>query len=841
MNKYLWEIKRFGGFFYRAGQEFVRHGWKRRNARYARFYEKVNVNENVILYESYFGRGMLCGPYALFKEMLSDSIYVKMEHVWVLDNLEDHEDLIKEYEKYSNVRFVQYMSKAYLKELCRAKYLINNVTFPSFFTKKENQIYVNTWHGIPLKKLGFDMPDGAIATKNIIRNFLQTNYLVSANEFLTNIYRYTYKLNGLFEGTIIEDGYPRLDLLVNIDQKQIIKKLESKGVKIDTNRKIILYAPTWRENTKDPMEVLEDYRDIKEQIEEAVPQYQVLIKAHQFVYNLIKGNLKVNYIIPATIDANEVLPLADILISDYSSIFFDYLFFERPILFYIPDLEMYSKVRGLYFSLDELPGPASQEHTKIIEWVRDIDKVKAKFAEKIKCEKEKCCNYDIGNISKQVLDVIFEKNVFENHTVVKCHENGKQKVLIHRGRMRVNGISSSFLNLLNEIEYEKYDVTVVVTKSEEFNEKKLLEAINPNVRVLVRESSFNFTFLNNVRNRMMEAYGVQGFMKYVFPLKTYKNEIRRCFGDARFDIAADFEGYNVSYAMLIALVPDVIHAIWQHNDMDAERKMRFPYLKAIFSTYTYFQKIVSCCEAIMNVNRKNLATEETYHRYTYAKNMIDYKRVSDLAAEKNAVIEIDQIPYLILKNGKAGTCFTAKGIPLAVDSKETSTKILRFIAIGRLSPEKNYQNLIIAFHQFCNLGYNAMLYILGEGPERKKLEQLVKKLKMAERVILTGNLTNPIAVMEKCDCFVLPSLHEGQPMVILEARSMKKPIIMTKFSSHESSMITDGQYLVDSSAEGILEGLVAYTNGEVSADYIFDAEKYNKEAYQEFLSALELK
>ena len=327
MKKLLFNIKKLGGCVYRPVKEVLKNQKLRKRTRYAYYYKFLPIQPNMILYESFFGRGMLCNPYAIFLELLSNDQYKKFIHVWVIDNFKDNESIIKAYASYKNVIFVKYQGKEYLKYLCRAKYLINNVTFPSYFTKKENQIYINTWHGIPLKTLGFDMPNGSTEVSNTLRNFLHTDYLISASPFLTQIYHTAFKLDQIYEGKIIEAGYPRLDILFHFERSSIIQKLQQCGINVAQEKKIILYAPTWHgaSYSQVNLDEIEDYFRFKEQLEAKIDlsAYQVLIKVHQRVYQLAKDRLKCEYIIPATIDANEILSITDILVSDFSSIFFD--------------------------------------------------------------------------------------------------------------------------------------------------------------------------------------------------------------------------------------------------------------------------------------------------------------------------------------------------------------------------------------------------------------------------------------------------------------------------------------------------------------------------------------
>ena len=170
----------------------------------------------------------------------------------------------------------------------------------------------------------------------------------------------------------------------------------------------------------------------------------------------------------------------------------------------------------------------------------------------------------------------------------------------------------------------------------------------------------------------------------------------------------------------------------------------------------------------------------------------------------------------------------------------TEGEPVRYITIGRTSPEKNQEALIEAFRRFVEEGNNAMLYILGDGKLKGQLQQQVRSCGMENRIILPGFVDNPYEMMKRCDCFILPSLHEGQPVVILEARVLKKPIIVSDFSSVVDSLRPDGQYLIHKDVDSILDGLRAFVRGDVPVDTAFDINVYNQEALDEFLCAVGL-
>ena len=187
-------------------------------------------------------------------------------------------------------------------------------------------------------------------------------------------------------------------------------------------------------------------------------KYQILLKPHQVVYKeLVKSGMFSNSLIPAFIDTNELLSITDILISDYSSIFFDFLVTDRPIMFYIPDLEEYKDTRGLYMEPEKLPGPATDSLDKLSEMLANPYEAVKDWADNYRNAKEQFCPDDDGHVSERIVNAIF-KNEYNHVKVVRPLQN-KKKIFISLGRALQNGITHSFLSLLNNLNYDRFDVT----------------------------------------------------------------------------------------------------------------------------------------------------------------------------------------------------------------------------------------------------------------------------------------------------------------------------------------------------------------------------------------------
>lgn len=162
-----------------------------------------------------------------------------------------------------------------------------------------------------------------------------------------------------------------------------------------------------------------------------------------------------------------------------------------------------------------------------------------------------------------------------------------------------------------------------------------------------------------------------------------------------------------------------------------------------------------------------------------------------------------------------------------------------FVNMGRLSPEKGQDNLIKAFHTHIQSYPDSRLYILGDGPLRKDLQKIVDSLELQDYVYLMGQLENPFGFMKMCDCFVLSSHYEGQPMVLLEAMTLGMRILATDIIANRT-VLENGRYgtLVDDSIAGLENGLKAVRTEINTVMQAFDYNEYNKKAMDTFYKVL---
>lgn len=506
------------------------------------------VKETYIFYEAFAGLGILDNPRAIFKCLLSDSDFADFTHIWSIDNIDLAADNIKEFSALDHVKIVKKDSSDYYKYLATSKYLISNSTFGYFFEKRPEQVYINTWHGVPTKYMGYEHTVERVENaRGPARNYLTADYLVSANRFMTDVmYRRSYKIDGLFEGKVLETGYPRSDAIMNPDTDYVYKKLNDIG--IQTDKKIILYAPTWKGNLYNQLDYdVSEFKSIVEKLNERIDteHYRIYLRVHYFLYKILAKDPELEpLLIPFTIDTNELLSVVDVLISDYSSIFFDFIATDRPIVFYVPDLEDYSSGRGLYVPVSKLPGFVSSDINDIAMTLQGICTNETAYIAKYSVllhEMKSWCSYnDDGHSCKRLVDIIFKgnnnlpiaddlENISEiNHEnlnhfskpsgsfcVIDGFKTEKKKLLICVNTRYGDAEFYDELKMeLAGIDYEKTDVTLLTTAFKDENLKAYFNHLPPQVRILVWYA-----------------------LPFVTPETTefYQREIRRALGNAHFD------------------------------------------------------------------------------------------------------------------------------------------------------------------------------------------------------------------------------------------------------------------------------------------------------------------
>lgn len=616
---------------------------KQIRSHYAENYEKNAIDDKMIVYETRDGQSIVDSPFAMFLYLTSQSTFDTYKHIWVVvDNNPKIKEAIPK-KLLGKVEFVIRNSKRYVECLLSAKYLINNSTFQSFFSKREEQVYINTWHGTPLKHMGFDIPENPAHSQNVLRNLLMTNYLISPNEHTTRIFSESYRMNGIYPGKILEGGYPRIDLTLSENPSAIIEELKDCGIVINSKLPITLYMPTWRgDNVKSPiMNLKQTIKEVNYLREQHKNQYNILLKVHPYVYEeAAKYSELRSFLIPDYIDPNRVLSCVDILVTDFSSAFFDYLVTDRPIIFYSWDADLYEDERGMYFSMEELPGPLTKTVFQLSEKISTVNNWRSLYKKNYENLKNKIVHYDDGNATERIVKYIFSTDRNKDKVNEISLLNDKKKILIYAGGMKNNGITSSLLNLLNTVDYAKYDITLF---SQNPNSKTIHNYINipETVRLIFKPGAPIYTLEEEKLNESWQKNELND-ENFTLPIKGYNREARRLFSGLHFDYALDFSGYSFYWSKFIAFCQANKKGIFQHNDLwlDAHKKIngKQPHLKnllPLFRIYKYFNHIINVSNSLKDINFKNLNDYISKEQLRVVMNGLNLERIFK---QKNKVI-----------------------------------------------------------------------------------------------------------------------------------------------------------------------------------------------------------
>lgn len=390
--------------------------YKKDTHNYMKYYKKYNVNDKLCVFEAFNGRKYCDSPKAIYLEMLNNKKYSDYKFVWAFTNPDDFKFL----EKNKNTKVVKYNSEEYMKTYASAKYFFTPSRLPDYIIPKENQVYVQFWHGTPLKRLGFDIlvkgKNALNTTKEWSRKYeydaSRYTYMVSPSKFTTEKYISAFNLKKLNKDKcILETGYPRNDALFKFDDKYV-EKLK-KELKLPKDKKIILYAPTWRDDQYKPgtgytYSLGLDFDNFKEKFGD---EYIILFRTHYLVASSIDLSKYEGFIFDVSnySDINDLYILSDMIITDYSSVFFDYANLKRPMLFYMYDLSDYkNNMRDFYFDLDLLPGPIVEKEEDLYKEIKNINKYWDKYKNKYEKFNEKFNYLDDENSSKRVLEEIIK-------------------------------------------------------------------------------------------------------------------------------------------------------------------------------------------------------------------------------------------------------------------------------------------------------------------------------------------------------------------------------------------------------------------------------------------------
>lgn len=776
---------------------------------YLKYFYNTPVNPQYIFLESQHGQNINGNIFYILQELSLNPLYRDYTLFLGIEKSqrEKIEKLLHNY-RINHVHYVYMGTKEYYIRLSESKYLFNDTSFLTFFIKKDEQVYVNTWHGTPIKTLGKDVKNDNYKIGNIQKNLLEADYILTPSSFVQKKLMNSYMINELYNGTFLLSGYPRNIAFFNLDRRnKLIKELNL------MNKQLFAFMPTWRGVVGKVEEEIEKYKELLMEFDSRLKENQCLfINFHPFMSsNISFDEYKHIFPFPNQYETYDFLNIIDCLITDYSSVFFDFVNTGKKIILYNYDEENYIAQRGLYFSLNELPFPKVQNIDELIfEMNRNIDYDIQEF-------KQIYCQYENESASQNLCQhiILQKKCIIEE----KTRKNGKKNILIFGGRMIKNGITTSLMNLLNSMDLQKYNIFISFTAR---NQAEGLDTIS----LLPYEVSYYPHFGKMGMTILDFIYMVRYYFRLVGRensdermARISKNELYRLYGHTTFDSVVHFRGY-------------VFTTIWQysqftcpksifvHNDMVQEmKKKKNQHPWTLQYAYQHFDHVAVVSEDIKN---STINISQRSDNVCVCKNIIDKKGIIERG---NEFFQIEEQTEM--------TCQLNELKDLLSSPK------YKFVNVGRFSVEKGHYRLIDAFASLHQLYPDTQLIIIGGyGNLFEKTKKYIKKKSLEKDVILIKNVKNPLPIIKSCNGFVLSSFYEGFGLVLAEANILGLPVVSTDIDGPRGFMKKYNGLLVENSEQGIYNGLEKLYQGQVKVIDV-DYDKYNQEAIQEFYDLLE--
>lgn len=458
-------------------------------------YDNAKIIKKRIMIDSYNGREVNGSMLAI----LDDFKHKDYEIFISTTNVKKTKNIFKDDIEKFNIKIIKIANIEYFRILSTCQYIYNDCTFPRTYIKTKGQIYVNTWHGTPIKNMGYDIKSTSYSlSSNITKNFLMADYVLVGSNYMQEIFTGAYMLE---ENEMTLLGSARNEVLF---KDKIVEK----------KRKRILFMPTWRNEEEDNRSVVETIKKIVEGIDST--KFECVVKLHPLSFEYFPELRNSEGFIHYD-DKDKLYPYlntVDILITDYSSIMFDFALKNKKIILDLSTLDSYKEERGVYLDFENLPFTKCISVEEIIDSINDQEEV----------------NYDNFN----------EKyNTYDNSKIISEIENLKEEKYKKRKTLllvdKINLEELKFFLKKERICFE--DVTIAIpfnNYKKEYNKKvdKLLEKkikvyVMPARMILSRKEK-----ISDLKSKKKEKLENNDKINL---RNAYKREYNRLFGNTSFE------------------------------------------------------------------------------------------------------------------------------------------------------------------------------------------------------------------------------------------------------------------------------------------------------------------
>lgn len=765
--------------------------------------KRKKINDKCILIESKNGMDLGSNLFYILKELKKPDyqdyqIYLLVEKIAakkIKCKLKDN--------GLEKIPTINLHSLSYYQAIATAKYIFVDTSLERVFVKREGQIILNTWHGTPLKKMGRDEEKSAHTIWNVQRNFFMSDYLLYPSENMMNIMLDAYQLRHLYIGSILLSGYPRNAIFFiqnNVEEEK--KRWHLQG------KQVFMYMPTWRGTVqhKDDTKQVMQIQTFLQKLDNLLPSHIIVyVKLHPFVMeNLSLFNLHQVKIYQEKVDVYDFLTCCDGLITDYSSILFDFANTRRKIILFTYDHDDYIEERGLYHSLEDLPFPTTTNVSDLVEELKQPKQYDdSEFIQKY------CCYDNKNSVSDLCKHILKGEHLCKEFTLPK---SPKENILLYGSEFDKNGLTTALLNLLKNLDTNARNYYVGIDEFALSNEPFRLALLPKDVGFIPTENGVYRGISEAIASILYFRLNKRGRWISRQIDQIFTRELHRRFCGIEFQTSIQYAGYEVKHIHLFQQFNNK-KIIFVHNDMLEEINTRKnQHLLTLQDAYRNYDQVAVVTSDLIPSTQKIAGGDVTL---SVVNNCLDYIRIQEKAKEP---LQFDEE--------------TTSNVTLEELTKILDSDKLKFITVGRFSPEKGHKMLMQAFEEFSKTHSDAYLIIIGgHGP---LYEETLSYANCSDsNIIVIKSMSNPINVMNQCDLFILSSYYEGLGLTLLEADALKIPTIATNVQGPRGFVTEHGGTLVEPSIDGIIKGMLAYTKGQVKP-MLVDYSLYNKKAIESF-------
>ncbi|MGC2940931.1 MULTISPECIES: CDP-glycerol glycerophosphotransferase family protein [unclassified Brevibacterium] len=498
------------------------------------FQQSVAVHPDLIFYESMSGAKMMDSPFSIFEDLFTSTpTHSGYIHVW---SARSQDVIPPRYRDLDSVVTVRRHTPAYFYYLARAKYIISNSALPEYFVRRSEQRYLNTWHGIGYKTLGRTErnPLGAALA---VSNMLQATHVISPCEFMTRIHLTGFSMAHMFTGKLAETGYPRIDTTLNATESDRNNLHSVLGC--TAGEPVVTYAPTWRGDAFDVDRLRSDLHNLAEL------DCTVVFLGHHLMLKYVSPDVLDEVVVPPDfVNTNQLLSITDVLITDYSSIFFDFLVTGRPIVHYVYDYDEYATKRGLNLTKAELPGLVTSTSDELITAVSSFLSARPDLTDDYRDHLVRFNPHDTGDCTRRVVEWFLRDRTTHVRQLEGIDE--RPRVIFWGGRL---GSGEELDTYFKEVKAlagnDDIDVSLFVSRSVRKNQAAIewIRNLGSSISIIVRDE-YSFGMTTDERAAREVPAAQRSSLEESAYDRIYQREYRRMFGDTRFDEVRLFPGLS---------------------------------------------------------------------------------------------------------------------------------------------------------------------------------------------------------------------------------------------------------------------------------------------------------